>query len=75
MPEEVFQSPKRRGKIAVFLSGRGSNFKAIHAAVKEGKINADIALVFSNKEQAPGLVFAREQNLGTLYLNPNFFAE
>jgi phosphoribosylglycinamide formyltransferase-1 len=73
MPEEVFQSPKRRGKIAVFLSGRGSNFKAIHAAVKEGKINADIALVFSNKEQAPGLVFAREQNLGTLYLNPKDF--
>jgi phosphoribosylglycinamide formyltransferase-1 len=73
MAEEIFVSPKKRGKIAVFLSGRGSNFKAIHDAVLAGKINADIALVFSNVEAAPGLRLAQERGLETLYLNPKLY--
>lgn len=74
MAEDVFQSPKKRGKIAVFLSGRGSNFMAIHNAIQEGKINAEIFLVFSNKEEAPGLNIARERNLETLFLNPKLYS-
>ena len=74
MSEDVFRSPKKRGKIAVFLSGRGSNFVAIHDAILEGKINADIDLVFSNKKEAPGLNIAQERNLQTLSLNPKEFA-
>jgi phosphoribosylglycinamide formyltransferase-1 len=70
MPEEVFQSPKKKGRISIFLSGRGSNFMAIHDAIVAGKINAEIVLVFSNKKEAPGLKIAQERNLGTLYLNP-----
>jgi phosphoribosylglycinamide formyltransferase-1 len=70
MSEEAFFSPKKRGKIAVLLSGRGSNFKAIHDAIIDGKINAEIALVFSNKKEAPGLQTAKERNLETFYLNP-----
>lgn len=70
MSEKTFQSPKKRGRIAVFLSGRGSNFLAIHDAVKKGDINADISLVFSNKKEAPGLLHAKNRNLETLYLNP-----
>ncbi len=73
MAEKTFQSPKKRGKIAVFLSGRGSNFLAIHDAVKKGDINADISLVFSNKKEAPGLLHAKERCLETLYLNPKEF--
>lgn len=73
MTESIFRSPKKRGKIAVFLSGRGSNFKAIHTAVENGTIDADIALVFSNKQQAPGLQYAREAGLTSLYLNPKEF--
>lgn len=73
MTESIFRSPKKRGKIAVFLSGRGSNFKAIHTAVENGTIDADIALVFSNKQQAPGLQYAHEAGLGTLYINPKDF--
>jgi phosphoribosylglycinamide formyltransferase-1 len=74
MTEEVFCSPKKRGKIAVFLSGRGSNFLAIHDAIQSGRINADIDLVFSNKQDAPGLKIARERGLNTLSLNPKEFA-
>jgi len=73
MTEEVFQSPKKKGRIAVFLSGRGSNFKAIHDAILSGTINGDIVLVFSNKKDALGLSIALERNLKTLYLNPKEF--
>lgn len=70
MSEDVFQSPKKKGRIAVFLSGRGSNFTAIHDAIVAGKINAKIVLVFSNKKEAPGLKIAEERNLEIFYLNP-----
>jgi len=73
MAEEIFLSPKKKGKIAVFISGRGSNFKAIHDAILARKINADISLVFSNKEDAPGLKIARDRNLETLFLNSKVF--
>ncbi len=73
MNEEVFRSPRKRGKIAVFLSGRGSNFIAIHDAIRAGKINADIDLVFSNKKDAPGLKVAQERKLQTLCFNPKEF--
>ncbi len=70
MSEDVFQSPKKKGRIAIFLSGRGSNFMAIHNAIVAGRINAEIVLVFSNKKEAPGLKIAQERNLETLYINP-----
>lgn len=74
MREDVFRSPQKRGRIAVFLSGRGSNFKAIHTAVKTGEINADVGLVFSNKKAAPGLLYAQEQGLYTQSLRPKDYA-
>jgi len=39
MAEEIFVSPEKKGKIAVFISGRGSNFMAIHDAILAKKIN------------------------------------
>lgn len=74
MTDVVFRSPKKRGRLAVFLSGRGSNFLAIHDAVRAGKIGAEISLVLSNKEEAPGLLAARERGLETVWLNPKLFA-
>jgi phosphoribosylglycinamide formyltransferase-1 len=74
MNDVIFRSPRKRGRVAVLLSGRGSNFMAIREAVRRGDINVDIALVFSNKEDAPGLVKAREWGLETLFLNPKLFA-
>lgn len=74
MSEEVFRSPKKKGEIAVLISGRGSNFMAIHDAIVAGKINAEIALVFSNKEEAQGLKIAQERNLETLFLDPKAYS-
>lgn len=51
-------------KIAVLLSGRGSNFEAIADSVAAGRIpNAEIAVVVSNRENAPGLEKARQRGL------------
>lgn len=74
MTEGVFISPRKKGKIAIFISGRGSNFMSIHDAILAGKIDSEIALVFSNKEDAPGLKIARERNLGTLFLDPKVYS-
>ncbi|MGZ5478069.1 MAG: phosphoribosylglycinamide formyltransferase [Candidatus Aminicenantales bacterium] len=74
MEEVVFRSPRKKGRIAVFLSGRGSNFMAIREAVERGDISAEIALVLSNKADAPGLLRAREWGLETLSLDPKLFA-
>ena len=75
MSESYFRSPKKRGKIGVLLSGRGSNFMAIHDAIQAGKIDADIELVFSNKKAAPGLEIAKDRNLNTLSLSPKKFED
>jgi phosphoribosylglycinamide formyltransferase-1 len=55
------ENPK--SKIAVLLSGRGSNFLAIHAAIERGEIPAKIVLVVSNVAGAAGLAKARELGL------------
>ena len=53
-------------RIGVLLSGRGSNFEALADSVVAGRIpNAEIALVLSNREGAPGIEKARERDLAT----------
>jgi phosphoribosylglycinamide formyltransferase-1 len=54
--------------LGILLSGRGSNFEAIARDVEAGKINARIAIVISNREDAPGLRRARERGLKAVYL-------
>ena len=73
MSEGSFISPRKTGRVAVLLSGRGSNFLALLAAVREGRIDARIALVLSNKADAPGLAAAGEAGLETLFLDPKLF--
>jgi phosphoribosylglycinamide formyltransferase-1 len=47
-------------RLAILLSGRGSNFQAIHDAVQRGELDAEIVLVISNRPDAPGIAKARE---------------
>lgn len=60
--------------IAILLSGRGSNFEAIYRAIREGEIDAKIGVVISNKEDARGLLKAKEFGLETIFLNPKEFS-
>jgi phosphoribosylglycinamide formyltransferase-1 len=51
-------------RIGVLLSGRGSNFEALADSVAAGRIpNAEIAIVLSNREGAPGIEKARERGI------------
>lgn len=56
-------------KIVVLISGRGSNFKAIYeTAVKENwkdRYGIEFAAVISNRPDAAGLGFAKENNIPT----------
>ena len=58
-------------RIAILLSGRGSNFEALADAVEKGEIPAQIALVFSDRPQAPGLESARRRGLAADSIPPN----
>ena len=53
-------------KLGILLSGRGSNFEAIARSVREGAIPAEIALVVSNRAEAPGLEKAKKLGCRTL---------
>ena len=51
-------------RIGVLLSGRGSNFEALADSVAAGRIpNAEIAIVMSNRENAPGIEKARSRGI------------
>ena len=54
-------------RLGILLSGRGSNFLAIHRAIVDGRIpDAEIAVVISNKPEAAGLEAARKLGLPAL---------
>ncbi len=55
-------------RLGILLSGRGSNFEAIADSVAAGRIQAEIAVVISNRPDAPGLVNARRRGLEALFL-------
>ncbi len=50
-------------RLGILLSGRGSNFLAIADAIKERRLDAQIALVISNRPDAPGLAAAIERGI------------
>jgi phosphoribosylglycinamide formyltransferase 1 len=49
--------------LGILLSGRGSNFEAIADSVQAGRIAADIAIVISNRTDAPGIESAKQRGL------------
>lgn len=55
-------------RLGVVISGRGSNFLAIAAQVRAGAVPAEIAVVISNRADAPGLAAARELGLTAIAL-------
>lgn len=50
-------------RLGILISGRGSNFEAIANAISRGKLDAEIAIVISNRANAPGLEIARQRGL------------
>ncbi len=58
-------------RLGILLSGRGSNFLAIAQAITQGQIsNAGIAVVISNRRDAPGIAAARSAGFATEVIEP-----
>jgi phosphoribosylglycinamide formyltransferase-1 len=55
-------------RLGILLSGRGSNFVAIADNITAGKLDAEIAIVISNREDAPGIEAARKRRLSLAVL-------
>ncbi len=70
-PQAAAPAPAR---VAVLLSGRGSNFVALAQALARGAAPAEIVLVASNVAEAPGLERARELAIPTVALPHRDFA-
>jgi phosphoribosylglycinamide formyltransferase-1 len=55
-------------KLGILLSGRGSNFEAIADSIQAGKLHTEIAIVISNRAEAPGLESARRRGLNAVLI-------
>jgi phosphoribosylglycinamide formyltransferase-1 len=55
-------------RLGILISGRGSNFQAISDSILSGRLDAEIAVVISNRESAAGLQIARERGLNAVCL-------
>ena len=60
-------------KLAVLVSGNGSNLQSIIDSINIGEINANISLVMSNVETAFALTRAKQENLKSAFLNHKNF--
>lgn len=59
----------RNRRLGVLISGRGSNLQAIIDAIAERRLDAEIAVVVSNRQDAPGLEHARRAGIETVALS------
>jgi phosphoribosylglycinamide formyltransferase 1 len=60
--------------IGVLISGRGSNLQALIDAIAEGRLNASIAVVISNRADAAGLARAQAARIEVLVLDHRSYA-
>jgi phosphoribosylglycinamide formyltransferase-1 len=50
-------------RLGILISGRGSNFEAISNQIAQRKLDAEVAIVISNRASAPGLEIARQRGI------------
>lgn len=63
----TISSPASR-RLGILISGRGSNFAAIADSIADGRLEAEIAVVISNRPEAAGLPLARERGIHAVSL-------
>ena len=61
--------------LGILISGRGSNLLAILDAIQEGRLDAIVKVVASNKANAVGLERAKERGIQTVFMDPKPFAQ
>jgi len=73
-PRVEIENPSRP-RLGVLISGRGSNLQSIIDVIAAGELAASIAVVISNRADAPGLQRARDAGIEALSLSPREFAD
>ncbi len=61
-------------RLGILISGTGSNMKSIVAACESGQVPAEVAIVISNRGDAPGIRWAAEHGLETAILSHREYA-
>jgi len=61
-------------RLAILISGRGSNLQSIIDAIARGELDATIAIVLSNRPEAGGLQRARDAGIETLVVGAREYA-
>lgn len=59
----------RNRRLGILISGRGTNLQALIDAIGEGRLDATITVVISNRDDAPGLARARAAGIEALYMD------
>lgn len=62
-------------KLAVLVSGRGTNLQAIIDHIDQGKLNAGIAIIITNKSMAQALERGKKHAIQTTFLDPDRYPE
>ena len=68
-----YHPPMKLTRLGILISGTGSNMKSIVAACKSGEVPAEVAVVISNRADAPGIAWASEHGLETAVLSHRDF--
>ena len=61
---------KKRLKLGVLGSGKGSNFRAVVEQINDGKLDAEVRIVISDVSDAGILSYARDYQIPALYVHP-----
>lgn len=61
---------RRKARVAVFVSGGGSNLRALHAAMEAGDVAAEVVAVVSNVPSCGGVLWANERGIPTMKYPP-----
>jgi phosphoribosylglycinamide formyltransferase 1 len=74
VPEKI-PRPFSSRRLGVLISGRGSNLEAILDAIALKRLDATIAIVLSNRPDAPGLQRARDAGIEARCLSPRGYTD
>jgi phosphoribosylglycinamide formyltransferase-1 len=76
MPTRKGYGPFPRSRsIGVLISGRGSNLQSIIDAIASRRLDADVAVVVSNRADAQGLQRARDAGIDAVHLSPRNYPD
>jgi phosphoribosylglycinamide formyltransferase-1 len=64
---------KKRLKLGVLGSGKGSNFRAVIERINDGKLDAEVRIVISDVPDSGILSYARDYQIPALYVHPGKF--